>query len=122
MRSWALRILDTETISMAFVIFFVFSKLLIWPRISLPVAIVDSLCRQIRSFKSSGEGLLEGGDGVGQLGFGILVQGLGLFDLVEQCRVAGLEELVQTMLERQNLLHFEVIQETLVDSKQRGTH
>ena len=34
MRSCALRILDTATISMAFVIFFVFSKLLIWPRIS----------------------------------------------------------------------------------------
>ena len=36
--------------------------------------------------------------------------------------MAGLEELVQTVLERQNLLHFEVIQETLVNGKQRCTH
>ena len=38
-RSCAFRIFATETISMALVIFFVFSKLLILPRISLPAAI-----------------------------------------------------------------------------------
>ena len=65
------------------------------------------MCRQSRSFKSSGEGLLEGGDGVGQPGFSFLVQSLALLDLVEQSSVAGLEELVQTVLERQNLFHFE---------------
>src|SRR4051812_32063629 len=37
-RSCALRILDAATISIALVIFFVFSTLLILPRISLPTA------------------------------------------------------------------------------------
>ena len=37
-RSWAFLIFDAATISIAFVIFFVFSTLLILPRISLPAA------------------------------------------------------------------------------------
>ena len=40
MRSCAFRIFEAETISIALVIFFVLSTLLILPRISLPAAIV----------------------------------------------------------------------------------
>jgi hypothetical protein len=58
MRSCALRILEAATISMALVIFLVFSTDLILPRISLPAAIVSA------SFlPASGKGLLEGLDG-----------------------------------------------------------
>src|SRR5205085_9604672 len=48
MRSCALRIFDAATISMALVIFLVFSTDLILPRISLPTAINGSLRRPRR--------------------------------------------------------------------------
>jgi hypothetical protein len=38
------------------------------------------------------ERLLEGRDGGGEFGFGVLVSRLGLFDLVEQRDVVGLQD------------------------------
>src|SRR5450830_1645807 len=99
MRSCALRILDTEIISMALVIFFVLSKFLILPRISLPVAIkTPSLVTGVLS-----EGLFEGcGRGV-QFGFGVFVHGLVGFKLGQQRSVF-------------------IVQVALVHGKQRGAH
>src|SRR5689334_8024884 len=71
MRSCALRILDTEIISMALVIFFVDSKFLILPRISLPVAMDDSYVPRWSTLRS-GKALLEDADGGAQFGFGVL--------------------------------------------------
>src|SRR5665647_1736032 len=82
MRSWALRILETEIISIALVIFFVLSKFLILPRISLPVAIEDSFFFLKENLL--GEGLLEGGCGSGQLGLGVLVHRLVGFEFGQQ--------------------------------------
>src|SRR5512135_463290 len=98
MRSCALRILLAATISMALVIFLVFSTDLILPRISLPAAMADPL----------GERLLERGDRGGQLGLGVLVHRLVALELGEQRRVAGLQVLVQAVLEAEHLLHVDV--------------
>src|SRR3954451_9989452 len=109
MRSCALRIFDAETISMALVIFFVFSKLLILARISLPAAMSSSA--------RSRERLLERGDGAGELVFRGLVHRLVVLELGEQRGVARLQVLVQAMLERQRLLDVDVIEEALVHRK-----
>src|SRR5213593_4904939 len=95
MRSCALRIFDAATISMALVIFLVFSTDLILPRISLPTAMTVAPSWRL------GERLLEGGDRVDQLRFAVLVQRLVAFQLLQQRGMAGLQELVQAVLEGQ---------------------
>src|SRR5690606_15416260 len=99
MRSCALRILDAATISMALVIFLVFSTDLILPRISLPAAMSDLPLH-------SGEGFLERRDGLGQLCLilAFLVERTAFLQTLQQLAVAGLEELVQARLERQHPL------------------
>src|SRR5450830_257013 len=121
-RSCALRILDAATISMALVIFLVFSTDLILPRISLPAAICapKAFVGCLESYLS--KRLLERTNGGGQFGFGVLVHGLVLLELGEQGGMAGLQELVQTVFKGQNLLDVDIVQETLVDREQRGTH
>src|SRR5450830_95488 len=118
MRSCALRILDTEIISMALVIFFVLSKFLILPRISLPVAIkTPSLVTGVLS-----EGLFEGcGRGV-QFGFGVFVHGLVGFKLGQQRSVFVFQVAMQAVLKRQQLVDCDIVQVALVHGKQRGAH
>src|SRR5690606_37807864 len=90
-RSCALRILDAATISIALVIFFVFSTLLILPRISLPAAMSVYSFATVRSKR-----FLEISNRVSQCSFVVFLELLGVFDLLQQCCVARLHEAVQT--------------------------
>src|SRR5690349_22168479 len=86
MRSCALRILEAATISMALVIFLVFSTDLILPRISLPAAISELLwfCVSPGGDRgSSGEALLERGNRGRQLRLGFLAQRLRVLDALQ---------------------------------------
>src|SRR5689334_3034648 len=123
MRSCALRIFDAATISIAFVIFFVFSTLLILPRISLPTAMSPySFCVGRRPRWGPPARLkcarfLEISNGGGQRSFAILVQLLGFFDLGQQSGLLGLQVSVHARFERQHRLDRHVVQEALVDGK-----
>src|SRR5471032_2208696 len=97
MRSCALRIFDAATISIALVIFFVFSTLLILPRISLPAAMSPySFCagaargsaRAAVQLKCAG--FLEVGNGGRQRCFAVFVQLLARFNLFQQRSLLGL--------------------------------
>src|SRR5215203_4529627 len=121
MRSCDFLIFEAATISIALVIFFVPSTLLILTRISFPAAMRKS------SFWSwvaapSGEGLLERGHSARQLHLGVLVELPALLDLGEQARVAGLEVRVQAGFEGEHLLDVDVVHEPLVDGEQRRRH
>src|SRR3954470_9392002 len=85
MRSCALRILLTETISMALVILRVFSTDLILVRISFPTAMAGSLRARF----------LEGRDRVRQLFLGRLVHRAVVLELRQQRGVARAQVLVQ---------------------------
>src|SRR5215217_3485743 len=103
MRSCDFLILDAATISIALVIFFVPSTLLILTRISFPAAMRGSsfwACVVVRS----GERLLERGDRARQFGLGVLVELLALLDLREQAGVARLQVRMQPAFEGKHLV------------------
>src|SRR3954462_4434543 len=100
MRSCALRIFDAATISIALVIFFVFSTLLILPRISLPAAMSPySFCAagdpEGSPFSLICAGFLEVGNGGRQRCFAVFVQLLRCFNLGQQVSLLGLQIAVQ---------------------------
>src|SRR5690606_7844485 len=138
--SCALRILDAATISMALVIFRVFCTLLILVRISLIPAIALPVRALSRAGAKAGPHyvwttgarargvlanhlkstvLLEIFNGSGELGLVFLGQFLLVFDTLHQGFVLGLEGIFQRLLERQDLVDFEVVEVALGNAEQR---
>src|SRR3569833_2226401 len=116
--SCALRNLDAATISIALVIFFVISTLLIMPRISYPAA----MSQYSLTLQCSSESFFEIGNRGGQFCFAVLVELLGIFNLLQQCAMAGFHEVVQSGFECQHALDLDVIEIAFVHGKQRHGH
>src|SRR6185437_11094125 len=143
-RSWALRILDADTICSALVTLRVFATLLILVRISLAPAMCARFARGNREWRignrqsdarfgcqrfptpdsrfpaSPTSRLLELVQRRLEGAFDVGVPVTGLDDLLHQVAVVGLHELVQRVLERQDLRDRQIIQVTLVGRVQRN--
>src|SRR5258706_10342085 len=112
MRSWALRILEAATISMALVILRVFCTLLILVRISLLPAMAFSVSPVF----------LKVLDALVQLRLVVFRQILRRLDALHEIAVFALEVIAQRPLRGERALHVDVVEVAVVDGEERDRH
>src|SRR3569833_2221264 len=110
--------MDAATNSNAMLIIYEYSTQLIMPRITYPAA----KSQYSLTLLCSSESFFEIGYRGGQFCFAVLVELLGIFNLLHQCAMAGFHEVVQPGFECQHALDLDVIEIAFVHGKQRHGH